>query len=281
MPPGPDLPALRRCLLGVVVLDDLDLELGEDGVRVPVAGGDPLVTWSEVATAARGPAGAGGALARLRVRDWLLAHRSLQEEAAAGTDPWNLLLPLALPVGSAAHLGPAWASTPVLGGALDLGLGVRVPSAEPPAPRVVPLPRPVATRLAVDVLPGGAQPQGVLSYLERMGGYAASRLRRDEGVRGGDVLRPVGGCDVPTLLASAALREFLAGGEAQGLRAVAVPMRERGWFDLARIDPAFVGAAWSATEVERRGFPRAVLVTRDEVAMPEPHVDLDRRSLRV
>ncbi|GAB7189881.1 hypothetical protein NUM3379_05870 [Kineococcus sp. NUM-3379] len=280
MPPGPDLAALRRCLLGVVVLDDLDLELGEDGVGVPVAGGDPLVPWPEVAAAVGSPSGSAGAPARLRVRDWLLAHRGLQEEAAAGTDPWNLLLPLALPVGSAAHLGAAWASTRVLGGALDLGLGVRVPSAEPPEARVVPLPRPVAARLGLDVLPGGAQPQGVLSYLERMGGYAASRLRRDEGVRGGDVLRPVGGCDVPTLLASSALRDFLAGG-AQGLRAVAVPMRDRGWFDLARIDPAFVGAAWSATEVERRGFPRALLVTRDEVAMPEPHVDLDRRSLRV
>ncbi|PPK95912.1 hypothetical protein CLV92_1056 [Kineococcus xinjiangensis] len=270
---------LRRAVLAVVVVDDLDLLPGDDGVQVPVAGGDPLVPWTEVAAAAGAPAGP--ASARLRVRDWVLAHRTLQEEVAAGTDPWALLLPLALPVTSAAHLGPAWASRPVLGGAMDLGLGVRLPFPPPGAQRVVPLPRPVAARVGLGPDADGGQPSGALSYLERMGEYAAQRLRRDKGVRGGGVLRPVGGCDVPTLLAAESLRSFVVGDDECGMRAVAVPRRERGWFDLARVDPAFVGAAWSATEVEDRAFPRAVLVTRHEVAMPEPTLDLTRQSLEV
>ena len=277
---APDPPtlraALRRCVLSVVVLDDLDLEPAEEGVRVPAAGGDELVPWSDVAAAAGAPAGP--AAARLRVRDWLLAHRTLQEENAAGTDPWALLLPLALPVGSAAHPGPAWAHRTVLGGALDLGLGVRLPAPDGGAPRVVPLPDPVARRLGLDV--AGGQPAGALAYLERMGGYAGHRLRRDRGGRDGGVLRPVGGCDVPTLLAARSLREVVVE-DGGGLRAVAVPRRERGWFDLARIDPAFVGAAWSATEPEQRAFPRAVLVTRDEVTAPGAGVDLTRQSLEV
>ena len=58
---APDPPtlraALRRCVLSVVVLDDLDLEPAEEGVRVPAAGGDELVPWSDVAAAAGAPAG--------------------------------------------------------------------------------------------------------------------------------------------------------------------------------------------------------------------------------
>jgi hypothetical protein len=51
------------------------------------------------------------------------------------------------------------------------------------------------------------------------------------------------------------------------MRAVAVPMRSRGWFDLARIDPPFVAAAWTATAAPQRGLPRPALVTADEVCL--------------
>jgi hypothetical protein len=51
------------------------------------------------------------------------------------------------------------------------------------------------------------------------------------------------------------------------MRAVAAPMRSRGWFDLARIDPAIVGAAAAATEPELRGIDRPLLVTAEEVGM--------------
>ncbi|GAA4993681.1 hypothetical protein [Kineococcus glutinatus] len=265
--------ALRRCVLAAVVVDDLDARPGDDGVHVTVTAGDPFVPWSDVAAAAAAPAGP--AAARQRVRDWLLAHRVLQEETAAGTDPHRLVLPLALPAAAGAHLGAAWEHREVLGGGLHLGLGVPLPTPGAPVPRVVPLPRAVAERTGVPTGPEA----GHLDLLEQFGTVAAQRLRRDEGGRGGGVLRPVGGCDVPTLLASASLRAHLASGAAAGLRAVAVPARERGWFDLARIDPAFVVAAWSATEPEHRGFPRAVLVTRDEVVVPAAGAGLPRQAL--
>ena len=98
------------------------------------------------------------------------------------------------------------------------------------------------------------------------------------------MLRPVGGCDVPTLLASATLREHLVAGPDRSpgslLRAVAVPDRTRGWFDLARIDPAYTGAVWAVTDLRDRGLRRPVLVTRDEVARAPERPDLDRTVLR-
>ena len=44
-------------------------------------------------------------------------------------------------------------------------------------------------------------------------------------------------------------------------------MRQRGWLDLGRIDPAFAAAAALATEPEERGFDCAVLVTAEEVVL--------------
>ncbi|MFP5347523.1 MAG: hypothetical protein ACLGIA_10900, partial [Actinomycetes bacterium] len=64
------------------------------------------------------------------------------------------------------------------------------------------------------------------------------------------------------------LRGYLAAQDGSGMRALAVPMRSRGWFDLARIDPVFVGAAWTATEEPQRAFPGPLLVTADEVTAP-------------
>jgi hypothetical protein len=100
-------------------------------------------------------------------------------------------------------------------------------------------------------------------YLERMGAVAAQRL--------GDapLLRPIGDCDVVTLLASRTLREALCGADGTGMRAAAVPMRRRGWLDLSRIDPAFTVAAAAATDLESRGFSRPLLVTADEVALAQ------------
>jgi hypothetical protein len=92
---------------------------------------------------------------------------------------------------------------------------------------------------------------------------AGERLDRE--ARG--VLRPMGGCDVLTLLSGRWLRAHLATTDGTGMRAVAAPMRSRGWFDLARIDPAFVGAAAAATEPELRGAVRPLLVTADEVGL--------------
>jgi hypothetical protein len=79
-------------------------------------------------------------------------------------------------------------------------------------------------------------------------------------------LRPLGDCDVVTLLGSRALRSALAA-EAGGMAAVVAPMRRRGWTRLATIDPAFGPAAAAATAPEERGFPRPVLLTADELTV--------------
>jgi hypothetical protein len=70
-----------------------------------------------------------------------------------------------------------------------------------------------------------------------------------------------------TLLGSRTLRAALGAMDGTGLRAVAVPMRNRGWLDLTRIDPAFTSAAAAATEATDRGFERPLLVTVDEVTL--------------
>jgi hypothetical protein len=98
-----------------------------------------------------------------------------------------------------------------------------------------------------------------------MGTLAAARWWREPEAP----LRPMGDCDVVTLLGSAGLRRRLAA-SAGGLRTAAVPTRDRGWLDLRRLDPAFALAAAAATAVDRRGFPRPLLLTADEVVMAPP-----------
>src|SRR5438045_363485 len=63
--------------------------------------------------------------------------------------------------------------------------------------------------------------------LDALGGLAAERLSRDS--RG--LLRPLGDCDVVTLLGSRTLRTALAE-DAHGMGAAVVPMRTRGWTRL-------------------------------------------------
>jgi len=262
---------LRRGVLAASVLDDIDVDLDDDGLWMP--GCAPL-SWDDVTLAASGPATPGVSAedaVRFRVRDLLLAHQALHRASARR-------VALGLPATSVGHLGAAWRSTRVLGGAVDLGPGVVVPWGS--GERVLPVPAVSAAATGADPELSGADRE----HLEAMGTLVVERLVRDAGVRGQDLLRPVGGCDVPTLLASATLREHLVGGPGRAagsvLRAVAVPVRTRGWFDLARIDPAFVGAAWSATDPEDRGFPRALLVTRDEVALAPLSPHLGETALR-
>ncbi|NAZ84331.1 hypothetical protein GTR02_21240 [Kineococcus sp. R8] len=275
MPSSPpslaDRALLRRGVLAVSVLDDVDVDLDDDGLWMP--GCAPL-SWAEVALATTGPAVPGVGredVVRFRVRDLLLAHRALHRQGARR-------VALGLPTTAVGHLGRAWRSTRVLGGAVDLGPGVVVDWGN--AERVLAVP-------AVSAAATGADPALTAAdrrHLEAMGALVVERLARDAGHRGQDLLRPAGGCDVPTLLTSSTLREHLVCGPdrsvASVLRAVAVPVRTRGWFDLARIDPAFVGAAWSATDPADRGFPRALLVTRDEVALAPSDPHLGEAALR-
>jgi hypothetical protein len=244
---------LRRGVLAVSVLHDVDVDLRDEGVvlsGVP----DVWVPWSEVRRALAGfdPETTG----RRRLADWLQARRW-----AADLSPEHLLQrirPVGLPVEHALHPGLDWVRERVLGDALDLGLGaVDLDPADPD--RVVLLPSTVLDD-------AGLHPEvvweHVVTMLEDLGALAADRVKRD--LRG--QLRPLGDCDVVTLLGSRRLRAALAE-EAGGMAAAVVPMRRRGWTKLATIDPAFGPAAAAATSEAERGFVRPLLVTADEVAV--------------
>lgn len=267
--PGPSAPglppglatAVRQAVLAASVLDDIDLEPQEDGVALP--GSPPvLVPWRTLT----------GLLDGVEPGSWdgrrrlVLFLRSLGAAARLGDEAEAVLADrsraLALPPGHVDHPGAAWVLEPLLGNALDLGVGVLGLLEDPD--EVLPLHPLVAAAAGVDAASWWPRLRG---HLDAMGALSAHRLARDGGAGRSGVLRPVGGCDVPTLLGSPTLRRYLADGDGSGLRALAVPMRTRGWYDLARIDPAFVGAAWSATPEPDRAFSRPLLVTAEEVSL--------------
>lgn len=253
-PRGPTTVALRRVALAASVLYDVDAAPTDDGVVLP-GPPDVAVSWSELRRAVAGSDPDSGP-ARERVACWLLGRRWIADRPLG--DVAERARPLGLPVEHVLHPGLDWIETRVLGGALDLGLAFR--GLDPRLPEdLVPLPRELLRAAGVDA--DMLWPTAV-AYLERMGAMAADRFVRAPAAP----LRPMGDCDVVTLLASTTLRAALSEG-AHGMRAVAVPMRTRGWLDLSRIDPAFVIAAAAATEPMDRGFPRPLLMTRDEVTL--------------
>jgi hypothetical protein len=258
---------LRRDALAVSVLHDLDLSPSDDGIvldGVP----DVPISWAECERALDG-ARPETAAARLRLARWLLARRTLADLVplaegtdgrveAAGSGLLDRIRPLAFPAGHPCHPGPRWVVTRVLGDALELGYGLR--GLDPAQPDAV---LPVAPDLfaAASLADTGCW-SAATGYLDAMGAIAASRWRRDPA----QPLRPVGDCDVVTLLASRALRSALAGARG-GMCACVVPMRTRGWTELRRVDPAYAVAAVGATTDEQRGFDRPLLVTVDEVGL--------------
>ena len=268
---------LRRALLAVSVLDDLDLVPADDAVVMPVPGaargGQVLELPVSTASAVLGGWAPTSLQARLRLRSWLRTHRAL----AAAPHPAALLRErvraLALPYDGAWHPGAAlsgqWVRARVLGGALEMGLGV-VGTDESGA--AVPLWPDLPAAAGLDEAQTDALWASAGEHALRMGALAARRLARDAPARGPRqatrMLRPVGGCDVPTLLATGPVRAQVVAGDPVGAVAVSVPDRTRGWFDSRHVDPAFVAAAWSATEPAARGVASPLLVTTDEVARP-------------
>lgn len=248
---APTITELRRGVLAVCVLHDVDIEPDALGVTLP--GTPPVwVPWAECRRALAGhdPETTG----RRRLADWLQARRW-----AADLAPERLvqrLRPVGLPVEHVLHPGLDWVRERVLGDALDLGLGAVELDPDDPD-RVVLLPPPVFDEAGLDQEQMWALAR---ARLEELGTLAAERLRRD--TRG--QLRPLGDCDVVTLLGSRALRAALAR-DARGMGAAVVPMRRRGWTQLTLIDPAFGPAAARATEPAERGFQRPLLITADEL----------------
>jgi hypothetical protein len=249
---APDALELRRLVLAVSVLDDVDLVPLDDGVLL--TGVTPVeVSWLELRRALAG-ADPDDDLGRSRVRAWLRGRR-----IAADTHPDHLremARPVGLPVDHPLHPGLDWVRERVLGDTVDVGFGFVGVGTDPD--EVVVIPQGALDAAGVDPAPWWPVAR---AYLERMGSVAAQRLTDNA------ALRPIGDCDVVTLLASRTLRAALCAQDGTGMRAAAVPMRRRGWLDLTRIDPAFTAAAASATTPEERGFARPVLLTVDEVAL--------------
>jgi hypothetical protein len=252
---SPEPPELRRCALAVAVLHDLDVLPAIDGI-VLTATPTLEVSWADCRRALGGvePETDEG---RHRLARWLMLRRWLADHPVG--DLAERARPYGTPVESPLHTGLDWVRRRILGDALDLGFGFV--GLDPTNPdKVLPVPERLLESAGVRV--DDWWPTAVV-YLERMGRMAADRMARNP--KG--PLRPMGDCDVVTLLGSMTLRAAMVDGVADGMRTVAAPMRNRGWLDLSRVDPAFSAAAARLTAPEDRGFPRPLLVTREEVAL--------------
>ncbi|HTW18758.1 MAG TPA: hypothetical protein VME70_00930 [Mycobacteriales bacterium] len=261
----PEAQHLRQCALAVAVLHDIDVLPAVDGVLLP-GRPDLLITWPECRRALGG-ADPTSDQARLRLCHWFqlrrwLADRPL-EDLEARARPYGAW------VESPLHPGLDWVRRRIIGDTLDLGFGFV--GLDPDRPDLV-LPIPHQLLRAAGIEPSPWWPTAVV-YLERMGEMAAQRLRRSS------QLRPMGDCDVMTLLGSRTLRHAIVDGLPDGMRTVAVPMRNRGWLDLNRIDPAFSAAAARLTGLEDRGFDRPLMVTRDEVVIARADGDVIRAAI--
>jgi hypothetical protein len=258
----PEAPELRRCALAVAVLHDLDVLPAIDGIVLP---GTPLVevSWTDCRRALGGvePESDDG---RYRLARWLLVRRWLADRPLG--DLVERARPYGASVESPLHPGLDWVRRRVHGDALDLGLGFVGLNPRDPE-RVVPVPQVLLD--SADVNADDWWPTAVV-YLEQMGRMAAERIER----RPEAPLRPMGDCDVVTLLGSMTLRTAMVDGLADGMRTVAAPMRSRGWLDLHRVDPAFSAAAARLTAPDERGFSRPLLITREEVALAPEGGDL-------
>ena len=250
----PTRPELRRGVLAVSVLHDVDLEPGADGLTL--VGSPPVwVPWGECRRALGGAHPESGA-GRERLAAWLLTRRWAADLAPEVLE--LALRPVGLPIDHVLHPGLDWVRERVMGDALDLGLGaVGLDPADPD--RVVLLPPACIDGAGLDA---EVVWKAERHRLEELGALAAERLARDAKGQ----LRPYGDCDVVTLLGARSLRTSLA--EANGgLGAAVVPMRRRGWTKLALIDPAFGPAAAAATPAADRGFRRPLLLTPDELTI--------------
>ncbi|TAL24454.1 MAG: hypothetical protein EPN99_02815 [Frankiales bacterium] len=264
---APTTTELRRGVLAVSVLNDVDLEPARAGVMLT---GSPRVwvSWSECRRALAGH-DPEGTLGRARLSAWLLARRWCADLSREELE--LALRPVGLPLEHVLHPGLDWVRERVLGEALDLGFGaVGVDPADPD--RVVLVPTSALDEAGID--PEVAW-SGARLLLEELGSLAAERVARDPKGQ----LRPYGGCDVVTLLGSRSLRTSLANA-AGGMGAAVVPMRRRGWTRLALIDPAFGPAAAAATPAQDRGFDRPVLLTSDELTLAAEGGRPERLALR-
>jgi hypothetical protein len=267
MPSWPGPLQLRRAALAVAVLYDVDLDPAPGGVLL--RGERPLkVRWAECRRALGG-ADPESEIGREQLAQWLRWRRWLADH------PLEVLAELARPYGvaveSEVHPGMDWVRRRIMGDTLELGLGFV--GLDPNNPQTVhPVSQQVLQAAGIDPTPWWPT---ALVYLERMGETAAERMVRNPDAP----LRPMGDCDVVTLLASRMFRDALVRPIDGGMRTVAVPMRNRGWLDLTRIDPAFSATAAQIMDPNDRGFDRPLLVTREEIVIARDEAGVVRSAL--
>lgn len=273
---GESASELRRAVLSVIVTHDIDITPHDRGV---VLAGGTLLAWDQLAQvcgsrAPMSPAARHRIAALLRIHDHLARLDHPSTRVQQGRTARDVLREsaeiMALPRGHVHHLGPAWQHREVAGRALSLGLGLRTTEDRPP----LPVPHSLLQRYGLSA--EDCWPRATV-HLERHATVAAELLTR--GGRYAGTLRPVAGSDVLTLLAGSGLRRALAAGDGSGMRAVAVPARAQGWYDLTRVDPAYVALAWQLTDEVDRGVRVPLLVTADEVVSASIRGDLTRPAV--
>ena len=251
-------PALRRLALAVAVLYDVDLSPTEAGldlgkVAAPRGPSDPVhIEWDVLAGVVERAQLAGGSSEDsilVALAAWLRARQAL----AAGAT----LCALGMPARHVTHPGRAWIRERIPGGSLALGFGYRRGFDEP----VIPLPPGVIEHAGITGAAARSAWWQARSELEEHGLVAVERDRRH---RSGP-LRPVRGSDVVTLLGARSLRRELAAGEGDGMAALIVPLRVRGWRANSITDPAYGPAVAAAMSAAERGFERPILVTTEEL----------------
>jgi hypothetical protein len=245
-------PALRRLVLAVAVLYDVDLLPDESGVLLGPGSNPIRIEWDVIADVVQGAANVHGSTER-PVLDALSAWLCARLIVAAGTP----LCALGMPPRHVTHPGPAWIRERVPGGALALGFGYGFGFGKP----VLPLPVGVLEHAGLGDAEADFAWKRARADLEALGLIAVERDKR----RKDGPLVPVGSADVVTLLAATSLRTELAAGQGDGMAALIVPLRTRGWRANSISDPAYGPALAAAMSPEERGFERPLLVTAEEL----------------
>lgn len=254
-------PALRRLALAVAVLYDVDLLPQDDGLLL-TGPREVHVSWetlsSVIEDADRRAGGETSEQGRLQaLAAWLAARMAV----AAGDAQ---LVAVGIPSGQHPNPGAAWIREVIPGDALYLGFGY--------GPQHEPVPTGVLEHAGIDI---AEEWQRVRSELERLGTLAAERERRQTR----RAIKPFGSADVVTLLGSSSLRRELVSAEGDGMIALIVPLRTRGWRATYVSDPAYGPALAAAMSDGERGFDRPLLVTAEELSEVRPGGD-PMRALR-
>jgi len=248
---------LLEVVRAAATLAGVATEPAADGILLSCPDGppslpEPVIPWSRIHALLQDddPLGPGPRLRLALTLQFHVAVRSLGDTALDAVV--RAARPLALPPGHRLHPGPAWAVERMPGGVLEVGVGVT--RLLPGQTATLPLPPDVAA--VAGLAPAALWPR-LRDLLERLSGFALDRVTA-HGPRPG-VLRPVGGCDGLTLLASPAVRERLDGAT------VAAPRRDRVWTGGAAEDHGYVHAAWLLTVPAERGLPGPLRVTPSAV----------------